>query len=67
MNVKFQRYLYLFIIAFSAFSIIGLFQLLQSMGIMIGFDTNIIFMPLKYWMFLALSWIFYKIAKGGLT
>lgn len=64
MNIKILRYIYLSIIAFVAFSIIGLFQWLQSMGLMLGFDTNVIFMPLKYFMFLGLAWIFYKISKG---
>ena len=64
MNNKLQRYIFLGIIGIVAFSIIGLLQLLQSMNIMVGWDTNVIFLPLKYWLFIGLSWVFYSIAKG---
>lgn len=67
MNIKLKRNLYLGILAFVALSIIGLFPLLQNLGIMIGFDTKIIFLPLKWIMFILLGLIFWDLAKGRLT
>jgi len=64
MNIKLERFIFLFIIGFTMLSIVGLFQLLQSIGIMLGFTTQIIFLPLNWVMFIAMGYLFYKIAKG---
>ena len=64
MNNKLIRIIFLTIIGISALSIIGLLQLLQSMNIMLGWDTTILFLPFKYFLFLGLAWIFWHIAKG---
>lgn len=64
MNNKLQRIIFLVIIGIVAFSIIGLLQLLQSMGIMLGWDTTVLFLPFKWILFAGLAWIFWSIAKG---
>lgn len=63
-NVKLQRIIFLIIIGISALSIIGLLQLLQSINIMLGWDTRILFLPFKWILFAGLAFVFWKIAKG---
>ena len=64
MNIKLRRYIYLFILGFTALSIIGLLQLLQSVGIMVGWETKVLFIPLKWILFVGLAIIFWDLAKG---
>ena len=64
MNSKLKRYLYLAILGVSALSIVGLFQVLQKIGINIGFDTDILFLPVRWVLFILLGVIFYDIARG---
>lgn len=65
LNTSWKARLYLFILLFTGLSLIGLFQMLQNFGIMIGFDTRILFLPLKWIMFISLAFVFYDINKGG--